>query len=63
MQLLAQKMLSWAHCLLGGGRLGSTAGSMKPFWIMCSCFVVAPFPSVGVLLTDTGGSCIQLLSG
>lgn len=42
MQLLTQKMLSWAYHLLKAGRLGSTAGSMKPFWIMCSCFVVAP---------------------
>lgn len=63
MQLLTQKMLSWAHCLLGAGRLRSTAGSTKPFWIMCGCLVVASFPSVGVLLTDTGGSCIQPLSG
>lgn len=48
---------------LKAGRLGSTAGSMKPFWIMCGCFVVSPLPSVGVLLIDTGGSCIQVLSG
>lgn len=31
--------------------------SMKPSWIMCGCLVVAPLPPVGVLLTDTGGSC------
>lgn len=63
MQLLTQKMLSWACHLLKAGRLRSTAGSVKPFWIMCGCSVVAPLPFVGVLLTDTDGSCIQLSSG
>lgn len=50
MQLLTQQMLS----VLKSGRLGSSAGSMKPSWIMCGGLVVAPLPPVGMLLTDAG---------
>lgn len=60
MQLLTQKMLSWAYHLLKAGRLGSTAGSMKPFWIMCSCFVVAPLQECcSQTLMEAAFSCCQ----
>lgn len=63
MQLLTQKTLSWAQHLSKAGRLGSTAGPGGPsgswvvdFWCPLCLLSMS-------VLTDIGGSCVQLLSG
>lgn len=61
MQFWTQTVLTRACSLLRAARLRSAAVSLKPFWIICGCFVVAPLPSPAsqALLEVALGCCQQ----